>query len=215
MTIMQEFEARKLVAVCTVENVKDAVPMAEALMRGGISAIELTLRTPAGLDCIREIRRALPEVYIGAGTVLTTEQVVQAKDAGACFAVAPGTNVRVIQKANEIGIPFGPGIFTPSDIEAALENGCRMLKYFPAASCGIKHLKAIAAPYKHLGIKFIPLGGVNIDNLAEMLSDPLIAAVGGSWLAKPAQIAKGKFDEIEAQARAAAAVINSLKNNIK
>ncbi len=210
MTIMQEFENRKLVAVCTVADAKDAVPMAEALMRGGITAIELTLRTAAGLDAIKAIRKALPEMYVGAGTVLTPDQVVQAKDAGACFAVAPGTNVKVIQKANEIAIPFGPGIFTPSDIEAALENGCRMLKYFPAASCGIKHLKAIAAPYKHLGIKFIPLGGVNISNLAEMLSDPLIAAVGGSWLAKSEQIAQGKFDEIEAQAREAAAVIKSL-----
>ncbi len=210
MTIMQEFENRKLVAVCTVADAKDAVGMAEALMRGGITAIELTLRTAAGLDAIKVIRKALPEMYVGAGTVLTPDQVVQAKDAGACFAVAPGTNVKVIQKANEIGIPFGPGIFTPSDIEAALENGCRMLKYFPAASCGIKHLKAIAAPYKHLGIKFIPLGGVNISNLAEMLSDPLIAAVGGSWLAKSEQIAQGKFDEIEAQAREAAAVIKSL-----
>lgn len=210
MTIMQEFENRKLVAVCTVADAKDAVPMAEALMRGGITAIELTLRTAAGLDAIKAIRKALPEMYVGAGTVLTPDQVVQAKDAGAYFAVAPGTNVKVIQKANEIGIPFGPGIFTPSDIEAALENGCRMLKYFPAASCGIKHLKAIAAPYKHLGIKFIPLGGVNISNLAEMLSDPLIAAVGGSWLAKSEQIAQGKFDEIEAQAREAAAVIKSL-----
>ena len=210
MTIMQGFENRKLVAVCTVADAKDAVPMAEALMRGGITAIELTLRTAAGLDAIKAIRKALPEIYVGAGTVLTPDQVVQAKDAGACFAVAPGTNVKVIQKANEIGIPFGPGIFTPSDIEAALENGCRMLKYFPAASCGIKHLKAIAAPYKHLGIKFIPLGGVNISNLAEMLSYPLIAAVGGSWLAKSEQIAQGKFDEIEAQAREAAAVIKSL-----
>lgn len=207
---MQEFENRKLVAVCTVADAKDAIPMAEALMRGGITAIELTLRTAAGLDAIKAIRKALPEMYVGAGTVLTPDQVVQAKDAGACFAVAPGTNVKVIQKANGIGIPFGPGIFTPSDIEAALENGCRMLKYFPAASCGIKHLKAIAAPYKHLGIKFIPLGGVNISNLAEMLSDPLIAAVGGSWLAKSEQIAQGKFDEIEAQAREAAAVIKSL-----
>lgn len=210
MSIMEEFENRKLVAVCTIADVKDAVPTAEALVRGGISAIELTLRTPAGLDCIKAIRKALPEVYIGAGTVLTPEQAVAAKDAGACFGVAPGTNARVIAKANEIGLPFGPGIFTPSDIEIALENGCKMLKYFPAASCGIKHLKTIAAPYKHLGIKFLPLGGVNINNLAEMLSDPLIAAVGGSWLAKADQISGGQFDVIEAQAREASEVLKSL-----
>ena len=208
---MKEFERRKLVAVCTIENLKDAVPTAEALARGGITAIELTLRTPAGLDAISAIRKELPEVFVGAGTVLTPEQAVQAKEAGAFFAVAPGTNARVIQKANEIGLPFGPGIFTPSDIEISLENGCKMLKYFPAASCGIKHLKTISAPYKHLGLKFLPLGGVNISNLAEMLSDPLIAAVGGSWLAKPEQIASGQFDVIEAQAKEAANVIKNLK----
>ncbi len=208
---MKEFSSRKLVAVCTIENLKDAVPTAEALARGGITAIELTLRTAAGLDAIKAIRKELPEVFVGAGTVLTPEQAVQAKEAGAFFAVAPGTNARVIQKANEIGLPFGPGIFTPSDIEISLENGCKMLKYFPAASCGIKHLKTISAPYKHLGIKFLPLGGVNISNLAEMLSDPLIAAVGGSWLAKPEQIAAGQFDVIEAQAKEAADVIASLK----
>ena len=208
---MKEFESRKLVAVCTIENLKDAVPTAEALARGGITAIELTLRTPAGLDAIRAIRKELPEVFVGAGTVLTPEQAVQAKEAGAFFAVAPGTNARVIQKANEIDLPFGPGIFTPSDIEISLENGCKMLKYFPAASCGIKHLKTISAPYKHLGLKFLPLGGVNISNLAEMLSDPLIAAVGGSWLAKPEQIASGQFDVIEAQAKEAADVIKNLK----
>ncbi len=209
--LMKEFERRKLVAVCTIENLKDAVPTAEALARGGITAIELTLRTPAGLDAISAIRKELPEVFVGAGTVLTPEQAVQAKEAGAFFAVAPGTNARVIQKANEIGLPFGPGIFTPSDIEISLENGCKMLKYFPAASCGIKHLKTISAPYKHLGLKFLPLGGVNISNLAEMLSDPLIAAVGGSWLAKPEQIASGQFDVIEAQAKEAANVIKNLK----
>lgn len=209
--LMKEFESRKLVAVCTIENLKDAVPTAEALSKGGITAIELTLRTAAGLDAIKAIRKALPDVFVGAGTVLTPEQAVQAKEADALFGVAPGTNARVIQKANEIGLPFGPGIFTPSDIEVSLENGCKMLKYFPAASCGIKHLKTIAAPYKHLGIKFLPLGGVNAANLAEMLSDPLIAAVGGSWLAKPELISAGKFDEIFALAKQAGEILASLK----
>ena len=209
--LMKEFESRKLVAVCTIENLKDAVPTAEALSKGGITAIELTLRTAAGLDAIKAIRKALPDVFVGAGTVLTPAQAVQAKEAGALFGVAPGTNARVIQKANEIGLPFGPGIFTPSDIEVSLENGCKMLKYFPAASCGIKHLKTIAAPYKHLGIKFLPLGGVNAANLAEMLSDPLIAAVGGSWLAKPELISAGKFDEIFALAKQAGEILATLK----
>ncbi len=208
--MINEFEKRKLVAVLTIDKVENAVPVARALAEGGITAIELTLRTDAGIDSIKAIRKELPDVYVGAGTVLTPEQAKQAYEAGACFAVAPGTNARVIKAANELGLPFGPGIFTPSDIEVALENGCRMLKYFPATSCGMDHLRAMSAPYKHMGIKFIPLGGVNLGNLKEMLSDPLIAAVGGSWLAKPDMIANLKLDEIRANAQAASDVLKSL-----
>lgn len=210
MKNIEEFEKRKLVAVLTIDRAENAVPVAKALSEGGITAIELTLRTPAGLEGIRNVRRELPDVYIGAGTVLTPEQLRQAHDAGACFAVAPGTNPRVIDEAAKVGMPFGPGVFTPSDIEIALEHGCRLLKYFPAASCGMEHLKSMSAPYKHLGIKFIPLGGVNLSNLKEMLSDPLIAAVGGSWLAKPDQIAALKLDEIRKNAEAASAVLKTL-----
>ena len=208
--MLSEFEKRKLVAVLTIDKAEHAVPVARALAEGGITAIELTLRTDAGLESIKNIREQLPDIYVGAGTVLTPEQVRQAADAGACFGVAPGTNPRVIKAAADIGLTFGPGVFTPSDIEIALENGCRMLKYFPAASCGMAHLKSMSAPYKHLGIKFIPLGGVNLGNLKEMLSDPLIAAVGGSWLAKPDMISNLKLDEIRANALAASEVLKSL-----
>lgn len=206
-----EIEKRKVIAVLTIANAEDAVPTAEALLKGGISAIELTLRTAAGMECIKRIRKALPEVLIGAGTVLTPRQVWEAKDAGAHFGVAPGTNARVIAAAQDAGLFFGPGIFTPSDIETCLEYNCTLLKYFPAASCGMAHLKAMSAPYNHLGLKYIPLGGVTVTNLKEMLSDKLIAAVGGSWLAKPEHIAERKFAEIEANAAAAAKIIAELK----
>ncbi len=205
-----EIEKRKLVAVLTISEVAAAVPVAKALMEGGVTAIELTLRTNEALDCVKAIRKELPDMLVGAGTILSPKQVWQAKDAGAHFGVAPGTNARVISAAQDAGLFFGPGIFTPSDIEAALEYNCTLLKYFPAASCGMAHLKAMSAPYKHMGVKFIPLGGVNLGNLKEMLSDPLIAAVGGSWLATPELIKAKKFDEICTNAKAASKVISEL-----
>jgi len=206
-----EIEKRKLIAVLTISDVASAVPVAKAIFEGGVSMIELTLRTPEALNCIKAIRKEAPEMFVGAGTILTPEQVLQAKDAGAHFGVAPGTNARVIAAAKDANLFFGPGIFTPSDIEIALENNCTLLKYFPAASCGMGHLRAMSAPYKHLGVKFIPLGGVNLKNLGEMLSDPLVAAVGGSWLATPELINAGKFDEIYENAKAASLVIKESK----
>jgi len=206
-----EIEKRKLIAVLTISDVASAVPVAKAIFEGGVSVIELTLRTPEALDCIKVIRKEVPEMLVGAGTILSLENVLQAKEAGAHFGVAPGTNPRVIKAAKDAGLFFGPGVFTPSDIEIALENDCTLLKYFPAASCGMNHLKAMSTPYKHLGVKFIPLGGVNLKNLSEMLSDSLIAAVGGSWLATPELINAGKFDEIYANAKAAAQVIKECK----
>ena len=208
--MINEFEKRKLIAVLTIAKPEHAVPVANALAEGGITAIELTLRTGAGIESIREIRRCLPEIYVGAGTVLNCQQVRLAADAGACFAVAPGTNPKVIKEAAEIGLPFAPGVFTPSDIEIALECGCKLLKYFPASSCGMAHLNSMSAPYRHLGIKFIPLGGINLKNLAEMLSSPIIAAVGGSWLAKPDMVSNLKLDEIRANAQAASEILKSL-----
>ncbi len=210
--IRKEIEKRKLVAVITISDVDKAVPLARTLLEGGVSAIELTLRTPEGLECIRRVVAEVPEMLVGAGTILTPKQVWQAKDAGAHFGVAPGTNARVISAAQDAGMFFGPGVFTPSEIETALEFGCTLLKYFPAASCGISHLKAMAAPYKHLGVRFLPLGGVNLGNLKEMLSDPLIAAVGGSWIAKESMISAGDFDTIRKNAADAAKVISELGN---
>ncbi len=205
-----EIEKRKLIAVLTISDAASAIPVAEALLAGGINAIELTLRTPEALECIKAVRKALPDMLVGAGTILTPKQVWQAKDAGAHFGVAPGTNARVISAAQDAGLFFGPGVFTPSDIEIALENGCTLLKYFPAASCGMAHLKAMSTPYKHLGVKFIPLGGVNLGNLKEMLSDPIIAGVGGSWIATPERISAKKYDEIKEQASLASKVIAEL-----
>jgi 2-dehydro-3-deoxyphosphogluconate aldolase/(4S)-4-hydroxy-2-oxoglutarate aldolase len=211
--IPEEISARikktGIVAVLIIDREEDAVPLAKALLAGGIDVMELTLRTEAALGALRRIRAAVPEMLAGVGTVLTPAQADDAKYAGAEFAVSPGMNPRVVKAADDAGLPFAPGILTPSDIEQALECGCRMLKFFPAESSGgLAYLKAMAAPYLHLGVSFIPLGGVNEKNMASYLADPLIDAVGGSWLAPRDAIREGRWDEITALAKAAREIIN-------
>lgn len=197
-----------IVAVLVIDDAANAVGLARALLAGGIGVMELTLRTDAALDSLRAIRAEAPEMLAGIGTVLTPAQVHAAKDAGAAFAVAPGFNPRVVGAARDAELPFAPGICTPSDIEGALEFGCNVLKFFPAESCGgLKRLNDMAAPYAHLGLRYIPLGGINAGNLASYVASPLVAAVGGSWLAKRETIAARGWDAIAANAREAKAII--------
>ena len=187
-----------------IDRVDDAVPVAEALLHGGVDAMELTLRTDAALPALKSIAESVPEMLAGIGTILKPDQIVQAKDSGAAFGVSPGTNVDVIEAAQEAGLPFAPGIMTPSDIERALPFGCEILKFFPAGSSGgIKHLKNIAAPYAHLGLKYVPLGGVNQENMTDYLKEDIIAAVGGSWIAARDLIASGQWDQITSNASSA------------
>ncbi|MCA9262309.1 MAG: bifunctional 4-hydroxy-2-oxoglutarate aldolase/2-dehydro-3-deoxy-phosphogluconate aldolase [Planctomycetales bacterium] len=182
--LLAKIERCGVVAVLVLDDADHAVPVANALLEGGIEAIELTLRTPAALAGLQKIRKSVPEILAGIGTVLTTDQVTDIVAAGAQFAVAPGLNPRVVRAAQAANLPFAPGIVTPSDLEAAIELGCREVKFFPAEpSGGLTYLKSIAAPYAHLGIRYIPLGGVSPENLADYLAYPAIAAVGGSWLA--------------------------------
>ena len=140
----------------------------------------------------------------GIGTILTTGQVDEVVGAGAAFGVAPGLNRKVVEYAQSKGLPFGPGIVTPSDIEQGIELGCRTLKFFPAETAGgLSHLKNMAAPYQHLNIDFIPLGGLNTTNMRDYLASPLISAIGGSWIAKRELIAAQDWNQIEANAREA------------
>ncbi len=172
-----------VVAVLVVDDAQDAVPLAKALLAGGVSSIELTLRTEAAMEGVQRICAEVPEMTVGVGTVLTPAQVKAVKETGAAFAVAPGLNPRVVATANEVGLPFFPGVCTPSDIELALELGCRTLKFFPSEPIGgIPYLKSMAAPYMHLGIRFIPLGGLHADNAESYLREPSVLALGGSWL---------------------------------
>ena len=196
-----------VVAVLVVDRVDDAAPLARALMDGGIDAMELTLRTPVALEALRVIRREVPEMLAGIGTILTPQQVVDVYDSGAAFGVAPGTNPAVIRQARQVGLPFAPGVVTPSDTEAALELGCRELKFFPAEpSGGLSYLKSLAAPYAHLGLRFVPLGGLNAQNMAAYLADPLILAIGGSWLAPRDLINQHRWSTITQRAREARAI---------
>ena len=210
--MIQRLEKTGVVAGFSIENAERAAPLAKALMAGGIEAIELTFRTPAALDALKAISAEVPEMLIGVGTILTPGQVLQVKEAGAHFAVSPGMNPRVIQAAIDAEMPFAPGICTPSDLEAAIEPGCRFVKFFPAeASGGVNYLRSMAAPYKHLGIQYFPLGGLNSGNMIDYLKEPDIPAIGGSWIVKNDLVENEDWAGITARA---ADVIQTLKKGL-
>ena len=208
--ILQRLKTTRVVAGFSVERAEHAVPLTRALLAGGIDAIELTLRTPAAMDGLRAICEEVPEMLAGVGTILTPELVVKVKEAGADFGVAPGMNPRVVRAAQEAGLPFAPGVATPSDIEAAIELDCRFMKFFPAeAAGGVPYLRSMSAPYKHLDILYFPLGGLNAENMLAYLNEPNVLAVGGSWIVKSELVQNEDWAGITARA---ANVINQLRN---
>jgi 2-dehydro-3-deoxyphosphogluconate aldolase/(4S)-4-hydroxy-2-oxoglutarate aldolase len=201
-----------VIAVLVIDRLQDAVPLARALVAGGVRVMELTLRTDCALDALRAIREEVPEMTAGAGTVLTPGQVAAVSDAGAAFGVSPGLNPRVVTAAREAGLSFAPGVAVPSDVESALELGCRLLKLFPAEPMGgVAYLKSMAAPYEHLGVGFVPLGGINTGNLPSYLSEPLITAIGGSWIAPRDLIVQGDWSAIEQRAREARLLVDACR----
>lgn len=186
----------------SIDKVEHAVPVVKALQAGGIDAIELTLRTAKAMDALRAICAAQTGILVGVGTILTPEQAAEVKEAGADFAVAPGMNPNVVKAANEVGLPFGPGIATPSELEAAIELGCRFVKFFPAeANGGIPYLRSMSAPYKHLGIRYFPLGGLNSANMLAYLDEPDVSVIGGSWIVKNELVKAEDWTGITAAAR--------------
>lgn len=209
--LLSHLEKRGVVAGFSVEKIEYAVPLAKALLAGGIDVIELTLRTPIGLDAVKLITDEVPEMVVGVGTILTPETAVAVKEAGAHFGVAPGMNPRVVKAAQEAGLPFAPGICTPSDLEAAIELGCRFVKYFPAeASGGLTFLKSMAAPYNHLGIRYFPLGGVNSENMVDYLAEEIVPTVGGTWIVAKDLVQNEDWAGITA---AAQKVVNTLEKS--
>ena len=201
-----------VVPVVAIEDAAHALPLADALIAGGLPVAEITFRTAAGAEVIRRIARDRPEVLIGAGTVLTPEQAKKAKACGSQFAVAPGLNPDVVRAAFDEELDFFPGVMTPSNVEIALSLGCRQLKFFPAGPAGgVPMLKALTAPYKHVGVKFMPTGGVTIENLAEYLAVESVTAVGGTWIASTAAIRDGDWAGITERAREAADVVKRIR----
>lgn len=201
-----------VVAVVTVENPEDAEPIARALLAGGVGAIELTFRTARATEAIRRIRAEVPEMLAGAGNLLTRAQVGEAIDAGAQFGVAPGCNPATIAAARERGLPFAPGVMTPTDMEIAVEHGCRVLKYFPATHlAGPSALETMAAPFAHLGLRFIPLGGINLDSLPQWLASRSVLCVGGSWMAPREVIQRQDWATLQSSAALAAQIVRARK----
>ncbi len=201
-----------VVPVIAIESPREAVPMADALIQGGLPIAEITFRTDAAADVIRALKEERPELLLGAGTILSVENLVRAVDCGALFGVSPGLNPAVAKKAQELGFPFFPGVMTPSEVEGGLSYGTKVLKFFPSeASGGIKMLKAVSAPYAHLGVKFIPTGGINMGNLEKYIALDQVLVVGGTWIAKKDAISAQNWDEIKKNAADAVAVVKKLR----
>jgi 2-dehydro-3-deoxyphosphogluconate aldolase/(4S)-4-hydroxy-2-oxoglutarate aldolase len=205
---MERILEQRIVPIAVIHDAELAVPLAEAVAAGGLSIIEVTFRTAAAARSIASIRQALPSLLVGAGTVLSQDQLRAAVDAGAQFGVAPGLNESVVKLASELRLPFAPGVMTPSDVERAMDLGGRLLKFFPAeAAGGVKMLNALAGPYQHTGVKFIPTGGISPANLPHYLALPTVAAVGGSWMVEGQLIAGKHWAKITALTAEAVALV--------
>ena len=204
--VLEKIGALRLIPVVKIENSKDAVPLGQALLEGRLPIVEITFRTAAAEGAIRALTAELPELLVGAGTVLSVDQVKSAVDAGARFMVAPGFNPTVVDYCLKHNICVVPGVNNPSQIERALERRLQVVKFFPAeASGGLPFLKAVAAPYGD--ILFLPTGGINLQNLMTYLSYPRVIACGGSWMVKTDLISSGNFTQIKKLTQEAVAII--------
>lgn len=204
--VLERIKEMGIVPVVVLDDVKNAIPLAKALCEGGLPCAEVTFRTDAAEEAIRIMAEQFPDMLIGAGTVLTIDQVDRAVAAGAKFIVSPGLNPNIVKYCVDKGILITPGCMSPSDIEIALENGLEVVKFFPAEPAGgLKMIKAIAAPY--VNMKFMPTGGINIKNVKEYLLYDRIVACGGSWMVKDSLMKSGEFDKITELVKEAVQVV--------
>lgn len=195
--MLNQLRKYSIVPVVAVENVSDGVALAETLTNSGLEVVEITFRTTAAAEVIKEVTNQFPNLLVGAGTVLTKKDLDKAISAGSKFAVAPGCNTNILKYALENKFSFFPGVATPSDMESALEVGCNSFKFFPAeAAGGVKMLQALIGPYRHLGVQFMPTGGITVENMNSYLALPEIVAVGGTWIANSADIQAGHWAKI-------------------
>ena len=207
---LKEIGHTGIVPVVVLNNASDAEPLANALIKGGLPCAEVTFRTEAAEESIKIMATKFPEMFVGAGTVLTTEQVDRAIGAGAKFIVSPGFNPKVVEYCIKNNYPICPGIMTPTELEMALGFGLDVVKFFPAENAGgLKMIKAMAAPYTMM--KFMPTGGINATNVRDYLACDKILACGGSWMVKGDLISAGKFDEIQKLTAEAAAIVKEIR----
>ena len=197
MTVLERFARVGIVPVVVLDDAKDAVATANAMLKGGVDVMEITFRTAAAPDAIRAVSENCPDMLVGAGTILTLEQCKKAVDMGAKFIVSPGFDAEVVAWCVENNIPVTPGCVTPTEITAALKFGLKVIKFFPAnVYGGLNAMKNLAAPF--VGIKFLPTGGVNAANIKEYIDAPFIHAVGGSWVCPKDAVKAGDWDKITA-----------------
>lgn len=210
MSIEEKMHEVGIVPVVVIENVEDAVPLAKALLDGGVCFMEITLRTACALEAIAKVAAEVPDMIVGAGTVLNKDQAQKAVEAGAKFIVSPGFSEDIVKWCTDNGISVCPGCVTPSEIMKALDMGLKMVKFFPAnVYGGIKALKALAAPFG--GVKFLPTGGINADNMNEYVSADFVAAIGGSWICTKADIKAHEFAKITELSKQATDAIKSAR----
>jgi 2-dehydro-3-deoxyphosphogluconate aldolase/(4S)-4-hydroxy-2-oxoglutarate aldolase len=210
--LFQTLKKYGVVPVIAIEAVESALPLADALAEGGLPVAEITFRTAAAGEVIARIGKERPKVILGAGTVLSSENLRAAKSSGARFGVAPGTNPDILAEAVRLGLPFIPGVVTPSEVEKALALGAKIQKFFPSeASGGLAMIKALAGPYGHTGVKFMPTGGVSLGNLEEYLKNEAVLCVGGTWIASKELIAAKKWDEIRDNCRKAMDIVRKVR----
>ena len=208
--VLEQFEKIGIIPVVVLDDAKDAENLGRALMEGGLPCAEVTFRTEAAKEVIRIMSEKFPDMLVGAGTVLTTKQVDEAVEAGAKFIVSPGINPKVVDYCVKKNIPITPGTNSPTNVETALEVGLDVVKFFPAeASGGLKFIKAIAAPYT--GVRFMPTGGINAENVRDYLKYDRIIACGGSWMVSKDLIKAGDFDRIRELTREAADIVKEIR----
>ena len=210
-TVTEKISTLGVVPVVVLEDAKDAAPLAKALVEGGLPCAEVTFRTDAAEESIKIMTSEYPDMFVGAGTVLTIEQVDRAVAAGAKFIVSPGFDPEIVDYCLSKEIPVFPGCITPSEVAQAGKRGLKVVKFFPAEQFGgVATIKAMAAPY--VGLKFMPTGGVSAKNLESYLSCDKIVACGGSWMVKGDLVKAGKFDEIKAMTEEAVKLVAEIRN---
>lgn len=210
MFTIEQVAACGVVPVVVLDDAAQAVPTAKALLKGGITAMEITFRTAAAKESIARVAKEVPEMIVGAGTVINVEQLHEAVEAGAKFIVSPGTDEAIIAEAAKLGVAMTPGVVTPSEIMVGLKYGIKVFKFFPAETFGgLKTIKALCGPFPQ--IRVIPTGGINQNNAAEYFKNPKIVAVGGSWMVSKEMVNAGDFDGIAEKSAAATALFKEIR----